>query len=166
MHRIVIGISILIVCMVGMTSGTRADDLVEGKMLYQDNCGVCHGLIKSETAHNIPAPTSRQAIRAAWVLRSGAVSTDASGSTHGRLAPAYGPPLRGVYGRPAGSMESFMYSPAFKNALQGVVWNRKALDAWITDSQARAPGARMYYKQPDPEIRRKIIMYLEANSRD
>ncbi len=80
------------------------------------------------------------------------------------FAPPYGPPLRGVYGRPAGSVTDFSYSRAFKRALHGVVWNRETLDAWITDSQKRVPGALMFYKQPAPEIRRQIITYLKAHS--
>ena len=79
------------------------------------------------------------------------------------VAPPFGPPLRGVYGRPAGSVEGFPYSHAFKNTLQGVVWNHDTLDRWITDSQAWVPGSRMFYQQPDAEIRRQIITYLEAN---
>jgi cytochrome c2 len=37
------------------------------------------------------------------------------------------------------------------------------LERWITNSQAWVPGSMMFYEQPDPEIRRKIITYLEAN---
>jgi cytochrome c len=79
------------------------------------------------------------------------------------VAPPYGPPLRGVYGRPAGHIAGFNYSRAFRQKLQRVVWNRETLDTWITDSQAWVPGSLMFYKQPDPEIRRKILTYLEAN---
>jgi cytochrome c len=90
-----------------------------------------------------------------------AVPPDAG--TRVAIAPPYGPPLRDVYGRPAGSVAGFPYSQAFTTAMHGVVWNRATLDTWITDSQARVPGSRMFYKQPDPEIRRKIITYLEMH---
>ena len=79
------------------------------------------------------------------------------------VAPPYGPPLRDVYRRQAGSVPGFAYSRAFKSILQGVVWDRGTLDVWITDSQAWVPGSIMFYKQPDPDIRRKIIAYLEAH---
>ena len=79
------------------------------------------------------------------------------------FAPPYGPNLRGVYGRRAGTVQGFTYSRAFLHALQGMVWNRSTLDVWLTSTQAWVPGVRMFYKQPDPEIRRKIIMYLQAN---
>ena len=79
------------------------------------------------------------------------------------VAPPYGPSLHGVYGRQAGSVPGFAYSRAFKNILQGVVWDRGTLDVWIMDSQAWVPGSMMFYKQLDPDIRRKIITYLEAH---
>jgi len=41
-----------------------------------------------------------------------------------------------------------------------VIWTRETLDIWITDSQAWVPGSMMFYTQPDPEARRKIIAYL------
>jgi cytochrome c len=56
----------------------------------------------------------------------------------------------------------FAYSRAFKKVLQGVVWDEQELDRWITDSQARVPGSLMFYAQPDPDIRRQIITYLQA----
>jgi hypothetical protein len=79
------------------------------------------------------------------------------------VAPPYGPSLRGVYGRQAGTLTGFAYSRAFKNLLQGVVWDRGTLDVWIMDSQAWVPGSMMFYKQPNPDMRRQIITYLEAN---
>ena len=63
-------------------------------------------------------------------------------------------------GRPAGTVEGFLYSREFLKRLQGVIWTRETLDIWITDSQAWVPGSMMFYKQPDPEARRKIIAYL------
>jgi cytochrome c len=83
----------------------------------------------------------------------------------GRLiafAPPFGPNLRGVYGREAGIMQ-YEYSSVFLKTLKGMEWNDAALDVWITNPQAWVPGVYMFYKQPDPEIRRKIILYLKAN---
>src|SRR5207245_11412530 len=79
------------------------------------------------------------------------------------VAQPYGPSLRCMYGRQAGSVPGFAYARDFKNILQGVVWDRGTLDVWIMDSQAWVPGSMMFYKQPDPDIRRKIIAYLEAH---
>ncbi len=68
----------------------------------------------------------------------------------------------GVYGRPAGSVQGFAYSAEFLTVLRGVIWNRETLNRWITDSQNWVPGSVMYYKQADPEVRQKIIDYLEV----
>ena len=48
-------------------------------------------------------------------------------------------------------------------ALKGMEWNDAALDVWITNPQKWVPGVYMFYKQQDPEVRRKIIHYLKAN---
>ena len=48
-------------------------------------------------------------------------------------------------------------------SLQGMEWNEAALDVWMTNPQAWVPGVYMFYKQKDPEIRRKILVYLKAN---
>ena len=80
------------------------------------------------------------------------------------IAPPFGPNLTGVYGRPAGTVESYNYSEAFLGVLRGMIWNSSTLDVWITSTQAWVPGVRMYYKQDDSEIRRKIILFLKENS--
>jgi cytochrome c2 len=46
--------------------------------------------------------------------------------------------------------------------LKGMEWNDAALNVWITDTQSWVPGVYMFYKQRDPEVRRKIIEYLKA----
>ena len=46
--------------------------------------------------------------------------------------------------------------------LEGAVWSRGVLDAYLTDSQAMAPGIIMFYRQPDQAIRTKIIEYLAS----
>jgi len=96
-------------------------------------------------------------------MRSPAASVLTATAERLAVAPPYGPPLRDVYGRQAGTVPGFAYSRAFKTILQGVVWDRGTLDVWIMDSQAWVPGSIMFYKQPDPDIRRKIIAYLEAH---
>ena len=79
------------------------------------------------------------------------------------FAPPFGPHLRGIVGRPAGTVEGFDYSATMLKTLKGMEWTEAALDVWITNPQAWVPGVYMFYKQPDPEIRRKIILYLKAN---
>jgi cytochrome c len=89
------------------------------------------------------------------------VSTTAGESL--TFAPPFGPHLRGIVGRPAASVEGYSYSSAILKTLKGMEWTEAALDVWITNPQAWVPGVYMFYKQRDPEIRRKIILYLKAN---
>lgn len=174
------GLGALALLLVGAIAGAQSDDIADGKALYRDNCSGCHGLIASGSS--LPAPAS---VRVALALPAGAILTDGPSGVGGQsggaslgpwrtearrlkngeqlaVSPPYGPTLRGVYGRPAGSVAEFLYSREFRRILQGVVWNRDTLDIWIRDSQAWVPGSLMFYTQPDPEIRRKIIAYLSA----
>ncbi len=73
-----------------------------------------------------------------------------------------GPGLFGVVGRAAGSMAGFTYSEAFTKALGGKTWDVSALDRWLTDPQAIAPGTVMLYRQDDPDKRAALIRYLES----
>lgn len=130
--------------------------------VYRQQCSKCHGLIVPDAhSHRLPEPSGTLHVRRATARFAGHVP--ATAETWLAFAPPYGPPLRGVYGRPAGSVASFNYSSAFKQALQGVVWDEQSLDLWLTDSQKRAPGSLMFYRQPEAEIRRQIILYLRAN---
>ena len=74
-----------------------------------------------------------------------------------------GPRHRGVYGRLAGSLPDYDYSPALKGA--GFVWDEASLDAWLTDPQAFRPGARMFYHLSDPKDRADVIAYLRDLAR-
>ncbi|MDP2322690.1 MAG: hypothetical protein Q8N51_01495, partial [Gammaproteobacteria bacterium] len=79
------------------------------------------------------------------------------------VSPPYGPSLRGVYGRPAGSVEGFSYSNTFLQTLKGMEWNEATLDVFLTNTQTWVPGIYMFYKQRNADVRRKIIQYLKAN---
>lgn len=80
-----------------------------------------------------------------------------------RLSSQFGPNLRGIVGRQAGTAPDFDYSRAFLKALTGMTWTEGALDWWIRDTQAWVPGTLMFYKLQDAEMRRKIVAYLKAN---
>ena len=183
MWRIAAGMSFLMLCLVG-TPQSSPGDLVEGRMLYQEHCGMCHGLLESKAASFLlPAPGSVMRAALSWFPAPAlAMHSVYRGNDRRRpivhapfsisfpvaasgvaVAPPYGPPLRGVYGRQAGSVPGFAYSRAFKQILQGIVWDSQTLDRWITDSQAWVPGSLMFYAQPDAEMRRQIIAYVQAN---
>ena len=71
-----------------------------------------------------------------------------------------GPSLENIIGRKAGSMEGFPYSGGIK-ALD-FNWNAQNLDRWLIEPQKLASDSYMMYRQPDPEIRRSIIAYLQS----
>jgi cytochrome c2 len=155
MRHLVISVVVLLVCGAGAFASAQDQDVTAGRDLYRSQCSICHGLIASDGAEQRFMPPAWAPVRVAMLP-----SVTAGGPV--AVALPYGPPLRGVYGRPAGGVPGFAYSRAFKRVLQDVVWDEQELDRWITDSQARVPGSIMFYTQPDPDIRRKIISYLQA----
>lgn len=81
---------------------------------------------------------------------------------HSLDANRVGPMHRGVFGRKAGSVPHFDYSPALKNS--NVVWNDMALDRWLANPQALIPGQRMNVRVADPQDRADIIAFLKRES--
>jgi cytochrome c len=74
-----------------------------------------------------------------------------------------GPRHRGVYGRKAASLPDYDYSDALKSA--NIVWNEETLDKWLTDPQAVAPGAKMFFHLENPQDRADVIAYLKERAR-
>lgn len=74
-----------------------------------------------------------------------------------------GPNLRGVIGRPAGTLKGYEFSPAMVAAgKRGLVWTRATIDALIKDSERFVPGTTMALPPlSDAQIRREVIDYLE-----
>jgi cytochrome c len=81
---------------------------------------------------------------------------------HSLDANRIGPMHRGVFGRKAGSVADFGYSPAVKNST--VVWDESTLDRWLTNTQQVIPGTRMNFRVALPEDRADIIAYLKKES--
>jgi cytochrome c len=73
-----------------------------------------------------------------------------------------GPMHRGVFGRKAGSVAGFAYSPAVRNAT--LVWNEATLDRWLANAQAVVPGTRMNFRVANAEDRADIIAFLKRES--
>jgi cytochrome c len=75
-----------------------------------------------------------------------------------------GPSLANVFGRKAGTVESFQrYSEALKSS--GVVWDEKSLDAWLRDPAKLVAGNLMTFRGiPDARVRADLIAYLKAAS--
>ena len=73
-----------------------------------------------------------------------------------------GPAHRGVFGRKAGSLIDFDYSPALKKS--GVIWNEKTLDIWLTNPEKFIPGQRMGYAVADAGDRKDLIEFLKMQT--
>ena len=71
-----------------------------------------------------------------------------------------GPSLHGVFGRRAGELDDFRYSPALERS--GITWTLKTLDAYIADPQKAVPANRMPYAgMPEARDRADLIMYMQ-----
>ena len=70
-----------------------------------------------------------------------------------------GPRLRGVYGRPAGTVASFPYSESVRKS--GITWDSSSLDKWLTDPDGFIPDNDMAFRVANPEERAAIIGYLK-----
>ena len=69
-----------------------------------------------------------------------------------------GPRHAGVFGRRAGALSDFDYSPALKAA--GFKWDTARLDRWLADPEALVPGQRMGFSVSDPAVRADLVAYL------
>jgi cytochrome c len=66
---------------------------------------------------------------------------------------------QGLFGRPAGSVPRFAYSPAMRNS--GIVWSETTLDRFLQGPRKMVPGTKMTYAGvPDPQERADLIAYL------
>jgi cytochrome c len=81
---------------------------------------------------------------------------------HSLDANRIGPKHRGVYGRKAGSVPEFTYSPALKSS--SLVWNDQTLMRWLTNPQEAIPGQRMNFRVSQAQDRADIIAYLRKES--
>lgn len=79
---------------------------------------------------------------------------------HALEADHEGPRLKDVVGRRAGSVPSFEYSKALKDAK--LSWDPATLDRWLTDTDTVVPGNDMTFRVPKAEERAAIIAYLKS----
>lgn len=54
-----------------------------------------------------------------------------------------GPPLNGIVGRKAGSIEGYAYSDANKNS--GITWDEAILTEYLKNPRAKIPGTKMIF---------------------
>jgi cytochrome c len=71
-----------------------------------------------------------------------------------------GPQLNGLFGRKAGTIEGFSYSPANKNS--GLTWDEATFRDYIKDPRAKIPGTKMIYAGLKDEQRiTDLVAYLK-----
>ncbi|NNM73347.1 c-type cytochrome [Enterovirga aerilata] len=71
-----------------------------------------------------------------------------------------GPVLNGLFGRKAGTVEGYSYSPANKNS--GLTWDEATFREYIKDPRAKMPGTKMIYAGLKDEQRiTDLIAYLK-----
>ena len=71
-----------------------------------------------------------------------------------------GPMLNGLFGRKAGTIEGFSYSPANKNS--GITWDEATFRDYIKDPKAKIPGTKMVFPGlKDPKQVDDIVAYLK-----
>ena len=73
---------------------------------------------------------------------------------------AVGPVLNGLFGRKAGTIEGFSYSPANKGS--GITWDEATFREYIRDPKAKIPGTKMIFRGlKDPKQIEDIVAYLK-----
>jgi cytochrome c len=73
---------------------------------------------------------------------------------------AVGPVLNGLFGRKAGTVEGYNYSPANKNS--GLTWDEATFTEYIKDPKAKVPGTKMVYAGLKDEKRiADLVAYLK-----
>ena len=78
-----------------------------------------------------------------------------------------GPPLWGIYGKPAASVEGYQYSEAQISKKDSIVWDEATLDAYVQDPKALVPGNKMAYpiagmKVMTEKQRKNLIEFLKS----
>jgi len=79
---------------------------------------------------------------------------------HALTANREGPRLQGVFGRAAGSVADYAYSPSLKKA--HITWDDSTLDKWLTDPDAFVPGNNMDFLVSKSQDRKDLIAYLRS----
>ena len=74
-----------------------------------------------------------------------------------------GPNLNGVFGRKAGALPNYNYSPAMKAA--GLVWTEETLDKYLAATVDFIPGSKMYGGLAIRQDRIDLIAWLKEATR-
>jgi cytochrome c len=114
-------------------------------------------LLDAGTAMAQPAPDAASVAKGKRLFMRCAACHDTADTG----APRIGPHLKGLVGRPMGSVADYKYSPAMKAKSQ--VWDEAQLNAWLTRPTAVVPGTTMaFIGMPDSAERKALIDYLRT----
>jgi cytochrome c len=84
------------------------------------------------------------------------------GGCHSLDKDKEGPQLGNVFGRKAGSIQTFKYSDSLKSA--HVVWSEATLDKWLVNTDSVIPDNDMDFHVPKADERADIIQFLRVSS--
>ena len=104
------------------------------------------------SAHAVTAAAAGDAVNGARLYQ------QRCGGCHAEDANRVGPLHRNVFGRNAGTVEAYDYSPALRDST--VRWEEATLDAWLANPEQLIPGQRMGYAVSDAADRGDLIAYL------
>jgi cytochrome c len=71
-----------------------------------------------------------------------------------------GPMHKGVFGRKAGGVVGFDYSPALRRST--LVWNESTLSTWLADPEKAIPGQKMDVSVSSAAERADLVAYLRS----
>jgi len=113
-------------------------------------------------AMTMPTILHASQARSADAVRGQDLYESRCGACHSIDASRVGPAHQGVFGRKAGSVADYDYSPAVKAS--EIVWTEQTLDRWLRDPETTIPGQKMNYSVPDGQDRLDVIAYLKKVS--
>ncbi len=115
------------------------------------------GLLAAALLALLPAPGAwgADAERGKAVFKQCKRCHQAGGGAEHRI----GPHLNDIFGRAAGSLGDFRYSPAMKaKGADGLVWTGATLDAFLSDPRALVPRSRMSFAGIEDEGDREALL--------
>lgn len=77
-------------------------------------------------------------------------------------ARGVGPNLHGLFGRQAGTVPGYAYSPALKASK--IKWDAKSLNEYLEAPSKKVPGTKMVIRVADPARRAALIDYLKTET--